>query len=121
MSTEARKVSTRAELLAAAADRGVGTIAVAADLTDLPTFRLSPGQTLVAANRKLVLSFAAGQDGLQLSTDNRVEGLELSTDPDKRALFNDTGVERLGRLVLTNLRITGVVQLLAAGGGFETI
>src|SRR5215469_9410126 len=85
-----RKISTTAELLAAAADADVRQITVLADLTELPTFRLSPGQTLTAADPKLALRFAAGQDGLQLSTDNRVEGLELGADLDRRALFNDT-------------------------------
>jgi hypothetical protein len=107
------RVSTTAELLAAAADADVRHITVLADVTELPSFRLSPGQTLTAADLKVALRFAAGQDGLQLSTDNRVEGLELGADLNRRALFNDTNVERFGRLVLRNLRISGVVQLLA--------
>jgi hypothetical protein len=113
MIPQERQISTTAELLAAAADADVRHITVLADLKELPTFRLSPGQTLTAADPKVALRFAAGQDGLQLSTDNRVEGLELGADLDRRALFNDTDVERLGRLVLRNLRVTGVVQLLA--------
>jgi hypothetical protein len=110
---QGRTVSRVAELLAAAADATVRNIAVAADLTGLQTFRLMPGQTLTAAGPKAALRFAAGQDGLQLSTDNWVEGLELGADPDRQALFNDTSVERLGRLVLRDLRTTGVVHLLA--------
>ena len=113
MILQERKISRTAELLAAAADTDVRHITVLADLIEVPTFRLSPGQTLTAADPKVAVRFAAGQDGVQLSTDNRVEGLELGADLDRRALFNDTNVERLGRLVLRNLRITGVVQLLA--------
>ena len=115
MCTQQCKISTAAELLAAAADARIRHIAVAVDLTELPTFRLSPGQALTAASPKVVLRFSRGQDGIQLSTDNHVEGLELGADPDRRALFNDTSAERLGRLVLRNLRTTGVVQLLACG------
>jgi hypothetical protein len=114
MTPQERRISTTAELLAAAADADVRHITVRADLTELPTFRLLPGQTLTADPRA-ALRFAAGQDGLQVSTDNRVEDLELCADLDRRALFNDTHVERLGRLVLRNLRTTGVVQLLARG------
>ena len=113
MSRQERKISTKAELLAAVADPDVRKITVLAHLTELPTVRLSPGQTLAGADPKLALRFATGQDGLQLSTDNQVEDFELSADLDRRALFNDTNVDRLGRLVLRNLRITGVVQLLA--------
>jgi len=113
MSTQERRISTAGELLTAAADASTRNLRVVADLAELPTFRLSPGQSLTAAHPDAALSFAEGQDGLQLSIDNQVEGIELRTAPDRRALFNDTGVERLGRLVLRNLRTTGVVQLLA--------
>ena len=113
MSTQERKISTASEMLAAAADATVRRLVLVADLTELPTFRLSPGQSLTAAHPKLELTFAAGQDGLQLSSDNHIEGIGLRTAPGRRALFNDTSVERLGRLVLRNLCATGVVQLLA--------
>ena len=113
MSTEELQVSNTKELLAAAADAGVRYIRVKADLTGVPTLRLSPGQTLTGADQQSSIHFAAGQDGLQLRTDNQVENLQLVTDPTRRAIFNDTTVEHLGRLVLRNLDITGVVQLLA--------
>jgi hypothetical protein len=38
MNTQQRKVSTAAELVAAAADRAVAEIVVAANLTEVPTF-----------------------------------------------------------------------------------
>ena len=108
-----RKVFTATELIAAGTDRAVADIVVAANLTEVPTFRLSPGQTLKGAGSSVTIQFALAQDGVQLSSDNQVEGLELRADVGRRALFNDTSVERLGRLVLRNLRATGVVQLLA--------
>ena len=61
----------------------------------------------------MVLRFAPGGDGLQLSSDNSVENLELQTDLDRRVVFNDTSVDGLGCLQLRKLRATGVVQLLA--------
>ena len=114
MIPQQRDVSTRSELLAAAADADVRRITVLVSLSEVPTLRLSPGQTLKGGNPHAGLRFAAGQEGLQLSADNAVESLEPVADLDKRALFNDTAVERLGRLVLRNLSVTGVVQLLAA-------
>jgi hypothetical protein len=108
-----REVTSASELLAAAADPSVARIVVQADLTGLPMFRLSPGKTIRGATSTVVLHFAAGGDGLRLSTDNKVESLGLETDVDRRALFNDTEVEHLGRLVLLNLRTIGMIQLLA--------
>lgn len=110
-----RKVSTVAELRAATEQGDVRRISVAADLHDIPSLRLAPGQSLVAERAGTTLQFAAGDQGIQLSTDNHIEGFELRADLDRRVLFNDIAVERLGRLVLRNLRVTGIVQLLAKG------
>jgi hypothetical protein len=113
MTRPQRDVATAPELLAAAADSTAAAIVVKTNISGLPTFRLSPGQTLIGATSEVVLHFAAGQDGVQLSSDNRIEDLVLETDPDQRALFNDTHVEHLGRLALTNLRTVGTIRLLA--------
>jgi hypothetical protein len=107
------EVSTAAELIDAAADAGARDIIVTGDLSQLPTVRLSPGSTLAGATSDTVLRFEAGRDGLELSTDNEVTALRLVVDADRRALFNDTGVEDLGRLVLRNLQTIGTVHLLA--------
>jgi hypothetical protein len=112
VNNEERRVSSASELQAAAANPNIRQIVVAATIRDVPTMRLSPGQVLTGTPYS-ALRFVAGQDGLQLSSDNRVEGVELIADPNRRAVFNDTGIEQLGRLVLRDLAITGVVQLLA--------
>jgi hypothetical protein len=69
------------------------------------------GQTLLGSGQ--TVRFGAGCDGVQLSADNEVADLCLAADPYRRALFNDTSVERLGRLVLHDLRVAGVLRLLA--------
>jgi hypothetical protein len=113
MTSKKCKVSTISELLAAAADANVAAITIAASLSEVPAFRLSPGQALTALDPAIAVRFAAGQDGVRLSTDNRVENLQLVADPDRRAIFNDTGVAGFGYLLLRNLRITGLIQVLA--------
>jgi hypothetical protein len=111
--TEKRQVSTAGELQAAAGNPNVGEILVSASLDNLRTLRLSPGQKLSGDGAECVLHFAAGNDGLALTADNRVERLRIVADPNMRAVYNDTSMERLGRLVLRNLTVTGVIQLLA--------
>src|SRR6516162_8693870 len=113
MKMERRQVSTIEELQAAATDADVQQIVIAMPLDGVPSVRLSPGQALTGFDAQSALRFAAGSDGLELSAGNRVEGLELVTDPNKRAVFNDTSVEHLGRLELRDLTVTGVVWLLA--------
>lgn len=114
MNDRERHVTTASDLKAAAANAAVAAIVVQENLTGLPTFRLAPGQSLRGATSNTILRFGAGHDGVQLSTDNQVEDLELEVDVDRRALFNDTQVEHLGRLVLRNLRTVGSIRLLAA-------
>src|ERR1700758_5007828 len=92
MGAEGRTVATSRELVAVATDPAVVDIVVADTLTELPTFRLSPGKKLRGVSPKATLRFAVGQDGVQLSTDNQVESLAIETDVDRRALFNDTTV-----------------------------
>ena len=120
MQTSTQQVTTVAELLAATQNPQVARIQLAASLSNVPSVRLLPGQTLSAADAQTAIRFASGEDGLQLSADNQVEHLSLITDPERRAIFNDTTVAHLGRLTLRRLSITGVVQLLArdrVGGG----
>ena len=113
MSREERKVSTAPELASAAANAGIATIIVTETLTGLRTLRLSPGKTVIGGGEGVALSFAPGEDGVQLSSDDAVENLELRTDTDRSALFNDTQVEHLGRLVLRNVHTVGAVRVLA--------
>jgi hypothetical protein len=113
MNTEARKVASAAELVASAPDPHVDTVVVTTDLINVPTVSLSAGKTLRGEMAGITVSFAPGQDGVQLSTDNTIDNLTLQTSLDKCAVFNDTGVSSLGRLVLRNLRTAGVIQLLA--------
>jgi hypothetical protein len=113
MTAGRRQVSTIAELQAAAANGDVHEIVIAKPLDGVPSLRLSSGQALTGGDARSALRFSAGSDGIELSADNRVEGLDLATDPEKRAIFNDTGVEHLGRVELLNLTVTGVVRLLA--------
>ena len=113
MQTSTQQVTTVAELLAATQNPQVARIQLAASLSNVPSVRLLPGQTLSAADAQTAIRFASGEDGLQLSADNQVEHLSLITDPERRAIFNDTTVAHLGRLTLRRLSIPGVLKLLA--------
>jgi hypothetical protein len=113
MSTAERHVATAKELTAALSDPAAAEIIVTADLVGLRTLRLPPGRTLRGVAASVTLRFAPGEDGVQLSSDGRIESLTLHADPDRRALFNDTQIESLGRLVLRNLTTIGTIRLLA--------
>jgi len=114
MSSPERPVANASELAAAISDPAPSGILVTADIADLRTFRLPPGRILKGVHqRPVTLHFAPGEDGVQLSSDDRIESVAIHTDPDRRALYNDTGVGSLGRLVLRDLSIVGTIRLLA--------
>jgi hypothetical protein len=110
----AMKTATTVEqLVAATRDAGVHQIVVHGDLANTPSIRLSPGQSLRGEGDGAAITFAAGTDGLQLSSDNRVHNIRLNASVDKRAIFNDTSVASLGRIELRGVTTTGYVQILA--------
>jgi hypothetical protein len=109
------KVATVEALIAATKDSGVQRIAISGHLTHAPSVRLSPGQSLRGADEGASISFTSGTDGLQLSSDNRIHNLRLDASPDKRAIFNDTSVDHLGRIELRGVTTSGRVQILARG------
>jgi hypothetical protein len=108
-----KAVTTVAALVAATADKGVRHIAVRGVLTDAPAIRLAPGQSLRGDGDGAAIAFARGGDGVQLSSDNRIHNLRLDASPEKRAIFNDTSVDSLGRIELRSITTTGRVQILA--------
>src|SRR5271170_5423466 len=107
-----RVVATAVELVAATKDASVQKITVRGSLTSVPSLRLAPGQVLCGADAHAAIIFA-GVDGVQLSCDNQIRGLSLQTKPDKRAIFNDTSVGSLGRILLAQVTAIGQVQILA--------
>ena len=65
-------------LIAATKNDGIN---LGAELNGVPAIALSPGQSLRGESEHTHLSFAAGSDGLKLSSDNRVLDVTLSTAP----------------------------------------
>src|SRR5262245_50965426 len=113
MSAGQKAVTTGDAFVTATQDKNIREIVASGHLKGIPAVRLSPGQVLRGADKNATITFANGADGVQLSSDNQIDGLRLETAPDKRAIFNDTTVASLGRIELRNLTTIGRVQILA--------
>lgn len=111
--TEEALVTSVRQLVAATTNAEIRDIVVRGHLVDAPSLRLAPGQRLHAEDDRAAIDFAPGADGVQISENNALRGLRLCTAPERRAIFNDTSVEHLGRLALHDLTVTGRVLLLA--------
>lgn len=107
-------VNTVRELIDASKDEGVSQIVLASNFTDSPSIRLHSGQSLRGEDDRSSISFLSGSDGVQLTSNNQIQNIRLECLPEKRAIFNDTTVENLGRIELENLTCTGRVQILAS-------
>ncbi|MBJ8325842.1 hypothetical protein [Streptococcus pacificus] len=78
------------------------------------SIKLNPGQSLIAGSDNILLSFING-DGIALTQNNSISGLAIQTSPSKRAIFIDSSRMDLGEIKLTNLVVTGMVQLITRG------
>jgi len=112
MNSPEKSVTTVDELVAATKDTGVHHVVVRGTLTNAPSIRLSPGQSLRGEGDGSEINFAAGIDGVQLSSDNRIQDIRLNATADKRAILNDTSVTSLGRIELRGVTTTGCVRIL---------
>src|SRR5580704_10941692 len=107
-------VKSTEELVRATDDRAIRVIIVGANLDDLPSLRLLPGQSIRSAfEQRSTLTFREDVDGLQVSCDHAVTALDLVTSPTKRAVWNDWTVDDLGTIELHGLHTTGRVQIMA--------
>lgn len=113
MTTHTATVSTASQIVAAAGDATIQTIILSGQVSGISTLRLAPEQSLEGSDDTATITFADGADGIQLTSDNRLRNLRLHVAPERRAIFNDTSVETLGHLTLSDLTTTGRVQLLA--------
>lgn len=111
MSNSEKTISTVEALVAATGDEAVRHIIISGAIDNLPTIRLRPGQTLQGSGRDALLRFA-DNDGVELSSNNRISNIRLETSPEKRAIFNDTAVDTIGRAELAAFTTIGRVQIL---------
>ena len=108
-----KSATTVEELVAATKDTGIRRILARGDLANAPSIRLSPEQFLQGDGDESKIAFAPMTDGLQLSSDNRVQDIRPHASPDERAISNDMTVDCLGRIELRDATTTSRVQILA--------
>ena len=107
-------VSTVEELVNAIGNQAIEVIRVKGKITESPSLHLSPGKQLVG-EADSIIEFKGGVDGIEVSRDNKIDGLTFIVEPSRRALFNSSNVESLGTISLQNVKTIGQIQLLATG------
>ena len=107
-------VSTVEELVNAIGNQAIEVIRVKGKITESPSLHLSPGKQLVGEGDSII-EFKGGIDGIEVSRDNKIDGLTFIVEPSRRAIFNSSNVESFGTLSLKNVKTIGQIQLLATG------
>ena len=105
--------STVEELVTAIDNHAIEVIHVKGKIKECPSLHLSPGQQLIGES-DATIEFKEGIDGIEVSQDNRIDGLTVIVEPSRRAIVNRSDVETLGTLRLKNIKTIGQVQLLAS-------
>jgi hypothetical protein len=114
MDGQTKLVNSTRELVLSASDQGVREIIINADLDDVPSIKLLPGQGLRAnSGQHPTLTFRENTDGIQLSSENVVSGLRLIASTKRRAVWNDSSVEDLGTIGIHSVQAVGRIQILA--------
>jgi len=114
MDRRTRLVASTDQLVLATRDSHVEQIIVTADLDDIPSLWLRPGQSLHSSSKaRPTLTFRESTDGLQVSSNNTIGDLRLVASPERRAIWNDGTVEDLGNISLHSVQTVGRVQILA--------
>ena len=106
-----RIVRTRAELVEAVTAAECD-VEVEGGIDEAPPLKLAPGRAL-RGGAAAAIRFAAGGEGVQLTSDNHIEEIALLADPERQAIYNDTGAPGFGRLSIRGVRTQGVVRVLA--------
>jgi hypothetical protein len=113
MTNTEKRVGSVDALVEATRDANLVSIVVDGEIVGAPPVRLLPGQSLRGADSLASIAFRPGVDGIQLTTNNRVDGLRFEVSPDRRAIFNDATLPTLGRMALSGVSTIGRVQILA--------
>jgi hypothetical protein len=115
MGTGEKWVTSTEALMEAIKSESIERVVVTGRLSDVPSVRLSPGQTLCGAAEDSRIAFMVGCDGVELSSDNKIHNLHLNVSPEKRAIFNDPAMPSSGRMEVYDVTTTGCVQILGRG------
>ncbi|MFD4816034.1 hypothetical protein [Peribacillus butanolivorans] len=107
-------ISTVDELVNAVGNQAIEVIRVKGKIIESPSLNLSPGQQLLGEGDSMI-KFKRGIDGIEVSRDNKIEGLTFIVEPSCRAILNRPDVDSLGTLSLKNVKTIGQIQLLATG------
>ncbi|MEG0949630.1 MAG: hypothetical protein RR212_06560 [Bacteroidales bacterium] len=107
-----RIINTVEDLVAATQDRMARYLILRNDLTDVPSLRLMPFQSLSGEFDGKKISFQKGAEGFCLSKGNELKNLVIETDPDKRAIFQDQEMESMNNHHLTRLSVTGQISFI---------
>lgn len=114
------KINSFEELIAALDQDSPLTLEIQTSILCPYAIVLPVGFSLVGLDKeKSILSFS-NSDGIGLTANNQISNLNIQTNPSNRAIYLLSNQADLGTFSLTNLTITGQVQLLTRASTLKT-
>lgn len=107
-----RIINTVEELVAASQDRTARYLILRNDLTDVPSVRLMPFQSISGEFDGKKIKFQKGAEGFCLSKGNELKNLIIETDPDKRVIYQDQEMESMSTHHLSRLSVQGQISFI---------
>lgn len=107
-----RIISTADQLIEATKDKTARYLIIRNDITDLPSLKLQPFQSISGEFDGKKITFSKDAEGFCLTKGNELKNLRIETTPDKRAVFQDPDVESLGIHLLTRITVVGQISFI---------
>lgn len=114
------KINSLEELLAALDQDSPLTLELQTSILCPYSIVLPVGFSLTGLDKESSILSFNNSDGIALTANNQISNLNIQTNPGNRAIYLQSNQADLGSLTLTNLTITGQVQLLTRAGTLKT-
>ena len=107
-----RIINTVDELVEASQDRTARYLIVRNDLTDVPSIKLLPFQSVAGEFDGKKIEFQPGVDGFCLSKGNELKNLTIIASPERRAIYQDPDAESLATQHLHRINVCGQISFI---------
>ncbi|MDO5569986.1 MAG: hypothetical protein Q4F97_00785 [Bacteroidales bacterium] len=109
-----RIINNADELVEASNDRTARYLIIRTDLKDVPEVKLLPFQNVIGEFDGRKISFKNGSNGFCLTKGNELKNLKINVDPDKKAIYQDSSVEKMSTHHLSRINVTGQISFIVS-------
>ncbi len=107
-----RIINTVEELVAATQDIKARYLIIRKDLTDVPSIKLNPFQSITGQTKGCTLKFKKGESGICLTKSNELRNLNIEVEDDHKAIYQDMSVAKFYTHKLNHISTKGIISFI---------